>query len=118
MPSQVVPLSQRSGIVEWCENTVPLGEYLIGVRGIGGAHTRYHPTDWSAAECRKKMTVSCICIYALKHCYNHKYADIYTCFWHALYTFSNRVSNCVVRNFDVILLKLNKKSLQIYITIS
>ena len=58
MPSQVVPLSQRSGIVEWCENTVPLGEYLIGVRGIGGAHTRYHPTDWTAAECRKKITVS------------------------------------------------------------
>ena len=26
---QVVPLSQRSGIVEWCEGTVPLGEYLV-----------------------------------------------------------------------------------------
>ena len=58
IPFQVVPLSQRSGIVEWCENTVPLGEYLIGVRGIGGAHSRYYPTDWTAAECRKRITVS------------------------------------------------------------
>lgn len=54
---KVVPLSQRSGIVEWCENTVPLGEYLVGIRGIGGAHSKYHPTDWAAAECRKKFSV-------------------------------------------------------------
>ncbi len=53
----MVPLSQRSGIVEWCENTVPLGEYLVGNRGVGGAHQRYHPNDWTAMECRKKLTV-------------------------------------------------------------
>eukprot|EP00795_Rhopilema_esculentum_P013768 gene13768-4694_t len=53
---KVVPLSQRSGIVEWCENTFPLGEYLVGNRITGGAHARYHPNDWSAGECRKKFT--------------------------------------------------------------
>jgi len=27
---KVVPLSKRSGVLEWCENTVPIGEFLIG----------------------------------------------------------------------------------------
>lgn len=27
---KVVPLSQRSGVLEWCENTMPIGEFLIG----------------------------------------------------------------------------------------
>eukprot|EP00794_Sanderia_malayensis_P017373 gene17373-19112_t len=53
---KVIPLSQRSGIVEWCENTVPLGDYLVGNRAQPGAHPRYHPTDWTAMDCRKKLT--------------------------------------------------------------
>eukprot|EP00095_Tigriopus_kingsejongensis_P008209 maker-scaffold895_size84271-snap-gene-0.31 protein:Tk08209 transcript:maker-scaffold895_size84271-snap-gene-0.31-mRNA-1 annotation:"serine-protein kinase atm" len=36
---RVVPLSQRSGILEWCENTLPLRDYLIQ------AHKRYYPKD-------------------------------------------------------------------------
>jgi len=27
---KVVPLTQQSGLVEWCENTLPLGAYLAG----------------------------------------------------------------------------------------
>ena len=58
-PSQVIPLSQRSGIVEWCEETRPLGEYLIGPPQSPhqGAHYRYRPSDSSSMECRKKLTV-------------------------------------------------------------
>jgi len=51
---KVVPLSQRSGILEWCERTVPMGEYLIGANG---AHQRYRPNDWKAIDCRKTMSV-------------------------------------------------------------
>lgn len=52
--NQVVPLSQRSGLLEWCEGTVPMGEYLIG---SNGAHQRYRPDDMRALECRKRMQV-------------------------------------------------------------
>ena len=54
---KVIPLSQRSGIVEWCEGTLPLGEYLIGSpqNPYTGAHCRYQPNDWTSMECRKKL---------------------------------------------------------------
>ena len=56
--SKVIPLSQRSGIVEWCENTVPLGEYLIGRPGTKtGAHSRYYPEDWTSLDCRNGVKV-------------------------------------------------------------
>lgn len=34
---QVVPMSRQSGVLEWCEGTVPLGDYLVE------AHCRYRP---------------------------------------------------------------------------
>ena len=54
---KVIPLSQRSGIVEWCEGTLPLGEYLIGSpqNPYTGAHARYRPADWTSLDCRKKL---------------------------------------------------------------
>lgn len=55
---QVVPLSKKSGLMEWCEGTMPLGNYLIGSRTAPGAHQRYHPNDWTARDCRKKLSVS------------------------------------------------------------
>ncbi|XP_072019634.1 serine-protein kinase ATM-like [Amphiura filiformis] len=56
---RVIPLSQRSGILEWCEGTMPLGEYLIGnQRSDYGAHKRYQPHDWTSMECRKKMSTA------------------------------------------------------------
>ncbi|KAG8452945.1 hypothetical protein GDO86_004664 [Hymenochirus boettgeri] len=36
---KVVPLSQRSGVLEWCTGTVPIGEYLVNAED--GAHKRY-----------------------------------------------------------------------------
>ena len=39
----MVPFSPASGLLEWCEDTTPLGEYLLGGgRRTGGAHGRYH----------------------------------------------------------------------------
>ncbi|KAK7494518.1 hypothetical protein BaRGS_00014171, partial [Batillaria attramentaria] len=54
---KVVPLSQRSGLLEWCEGTQPIGEYLVGNPGNkgSGAHARYRPKDWGYLDCRKRM---------------------------------------------------------------
>ena len=50
MPTyKVVPLSARSGIVEWVENCVPIGTWLTS------AHKLYHPDDYEASKCREKM---------------------------------------------------------------
>lgn len=54
---KVVPLSRRSGILEWCTNTIPIGNYLVGERGRGGkiikagAHEKYRPNDWIPGKC-------------------------------------------------------------------
>eukprot|EP00071_Canis_lupus_P020251 XP_013968668.1 serine-protein kinase ATM isoform X1 [Canis lupus familiaris] len=50
---KVVPLSQRSGVLEWCTGTVPIGEFLVN--NENGAHKRYRPEDLSALHCQKKM---------------------------------------------------------------
>ncbi|KAL4647243.1 serine-protein kinase ATM isoform X2 [Arapaima gigas] len=50
---KVVPFSQRSGVLEWCSGTVPIGEFLVNPSN--GAHRRFRPHDWSNLECRKKM---------------------------------------------------------------
>lgn len=55
--SQIVPLSMRSGIVEWVENSMPIGEYLIG-DGNAGAHVLYaKPSHYSPSYCRRKIRV-------------------------------------------------------------
>lgn len=46
---KVMPLSQRSGIIEWCENTEPLGVYLPE------AHKHFYSSDWPASRCRKLL---------------------------------------------------------------
>ncbi|XP_038077010.1 serine-protein kinase ATM-like [Patiria miniata] len=56
---KIVPLSQRSGLLEWCEGTMPIGEYLIGNQKTDfGAHKRYRPQDNTSMECRKKMAMA------------------------------------------------------------
>ncbi|XP_071506799.1 serine-protein kinase ATM-like [Diadema antillarum] len=56
---KVVPLCQKSGLLEWCEGTMPLGLYLVGdSRTDHGAHKRYRPSDWSAMQCRGKMAAA------------------------------------------------------------
>ncbi|KAH8244044.1 hypothetical protein KR032_012478 [Drosophila birchii] len=48
---KVTPLSMRSGILEWCTNSMPVGQYLVG-NGKGGAHLKYRPSDWVNNKCR------------------------------------------------------------------
>ncbi|GIY53666.1 serine-protein kinase ATM [Caerostris darwini] len=49
---KVVPVSRRSGVLQWCEGTEVLSHYLVGP---GGAHRRYYPSFATPQECRKKM---------------------------------------------------------------
>ena len=53
---KVVPLSQRSGILEWCSDTQPLAQYLVGEGGKTGAHKRYFPRQLDSQSCRKRMS--------------------------------------------------------------
>jgi ataxia telangiectasia mutated family protein len=55
---KVIPLTPTSGLLEWVENTIPIGEYLIGnpKNQTNCAHYRYHPKDWMSANCRKELT--------------------------------------------------------------
>ncbi|XP_068173804.1 serine-protein kinase ATM isoform X3 [Antennarius striatus] len=50
---KVVPFSQRSGVLEWCSGTVPIGEFLVDPNK--GAHKRFRPQDWTNMGCRRKM---------------------------------------------------------------
>ncbi|RVE64573.1 hypothetical protein OJAV_G00127090 [Oryzias javanicus] len=50
---KVVPFSQRSGVLEWCSGTMPIGEFLAEPNK--GAHKRFRPQDWTNLACRKKM---------------------------------------------------------------
>ena len=50
---KVVPLSQRSGILQWCENTQPLHAFLVHKEK--GAHQRYRPNDISHEKARVMM---------------------------------------------------------------
>lgn len=50
---KVVPLSQRSGVLEWCSGTTPIGEFLVNADK--GAHKRYRPHDYSGFQCQKIM---------------------------------------------------------------
>ncbi|XP_047986842.1 serine-protein kinase ATM-like [Leguminivora glycinivorella] len=52
---KVVPMSRQSGVLEWCEGTLPLGAYLVGT-GTTGAHARYRPQDITCAAARAKFT--------------------------------------------------------------
>lgn len=54
---KVIPLSQRTGVIEWVENTQTLGDYLVGSQKEPGAHTRYRPNDYKPLDCRRLMTV-------------------------------------------------------------
>ncbi|KAL5970596.1 Serine-protein kinase ATM [Taenia solium] len=49
----VVPLARRSGLIEWCEGTVPLGEWLAGE--TFGAHQRYRPSDLTPSQAKLKL---------------------------------------------------------------
>ncbi|KAF2703524.1 hypothetical protein K504DRAFT_418601 [Pleomassaria siparia CBS 279.74] len=46
---KVLPLSTRSGLMEFVPNTVPLHVWVMP------AHQRYYPKDWKADDCRKAI---------------------------------------------------------------
>lgn len=47
----------RSGILEWVENSIPIGDYLVG-NGNPGAHAMYSkPTHYAPNACRKLIRV-------------------------------------------------------------
>ncbi|GET85446.1 phosphatidylinositol 3-kinase-like protein [Leishmania tarentolae] len=55
----IVPLAPTAGILQWVEDTIPLGEYLTG-RDLGreegsGAHARYFPGEPSTRACRAQL---------------------------------------------------------------
>lgn len=56
---KIIPLSQRSGILEWCANTITLNDYLVSpnTRKLG-AHQRYFPNDLNPQKCRDTIAVS------------------------------------------------------------
>ncbi|XP_053675584.1 serine/threonine-protein kinase ATM [Anopheles nili] len=47
---KVVPLSRQSGILEWCNNTMPIGTWLLA------GHVKYRPQDIDPSTARKKFT--------------------------------------------------------------
>lgn len=47
---KIVPLTQMSGVLEFCDNTNTLGNYLIT------AHEKYRPDELKVSECRRMMT--------------------------------------------------------------
>ena len=52
---KIVPLSQKSGVLEWCMNTITFGDWLTMNEHHGGAHKKYEPNDWTFDECRRRM---------------------------------------------------------------
>eukprot|EP00127_Corallochytrium_limacisporum_P007266 Clim_evm7s246 gene=Clim_evmTU7s246 len=54
---KIVPISQVAGVLEWCEGTRTLSDYLLGGRRGGrlGAHERYRPQDIKPNEARDRI---------------------------------------------------------------
>lgn len=52
---KVVPFSRRSGILEWCSDTTPVGLYLVGNRKDKGAHEKYRPNDWNPTKAMREI---------------------------------------------------------------
>jgi len=57
---QVIPLTPCAGLLEWVENTIPIGEYLIGNQKnqLQCAHVRYRPKDKLSLDCRKELSAA------------------------------------------------------------
>jgi len=49
---QVIPLGPTTGILQWVNDTMTLGHYLVGsLDGVeAGAHARYFPEEWNHAN--------------------------------------------------------------------
>lgn len=87
---RVVPFSRRSGILEWCDNTTTVGNYLIGIRYEGkstlGAHRRLRPQDWTSSKCLTEMQSVDTASDAEKlQCFNNICANIHPVFQEFFY---------------------------------
>ena len=56
----IVPLSPTTGVLEWVNDTIPFGDYLLDKRKgrdnvLLGAHSRYHQGEWGNVLCRKTL---------------------------------------------------------------
>nr|CAI5844505.1 unnamed protein product [Callosobruchus analis] len=52
---KIVPLSMRSGVLEWVDNSMTIGSYLVGdveTKDLG-AHVTYRPQDKKPKHCRE-----------------------------------------------------------------
>eukprot|EP00963_Diacronema_lutheri_P006938 scaffold622_cov335-Pavlova_lutheri.AAC.6 len=52
---KVIPFSPVCGLLEWVDNTVTLGDYLLGAGRRGGAHVRYRPKDITYSQCHQML---------------------------------------------------------------
>ncbi|CAL8089463.1 unnamed protein product [Calicophoron daubneyi] len=50
---KVIPMARRTGVIEWCEGTVPLGEWLAADRS--GGHQRYRPRDLPPGQAKQRL---------------------------------------------------------------
>merc|ERR1719419_1254259 len=50
---RIIPMTGASGLLEFCQGTLPIGVYLT--EDNGGAHGRYHPEGYSYKEAVKKF---------------------------------------------------------------
>jgi len=55
---KILPLTPQTGIMEWVQNAVSLGNYLVDTKSAQGAHTRYYPNDLSSSECRERLSTA------------------------------------------------------------
>jgi serine-protein kinase ATM len=46
---KVLPLSTRSGLMEFVQNTIPLHQWVMP------AHEKYYPSDWRSDKCRRDI---------------------------------------------------------------
>lgn len=55
---KVIPLTQRSGVLEWCDNTLPITAILVGSSSDKpGMHKKYYPRDMTVEMARDRMKV-------------------------------------------------------------
>ena len=55
---KVVPISPTAGVVQWVEQTLPMGEWLISRSAPqNGGHVRYRPQDLTYTEAREHLSV-------------------------------------------------------------
>ena len=55
---KILPLTPQTGVIEWVNNTIPFGSYLVSSsRQVkhAGAHERYYPNDLTNQQCREKL---------------------------------------------------------------